>query len=37
MGRFPPVNVDPPKLIIPTGRLVIIDRSCDAFDPVHTP
>ena len=34
MGRFPPVDVDP-QLIIPTGRLVIVDRSCDAFDPVH--
>jgi hypothetical protein len=34
LGRFPQVDVDP-QLIIPTGRLVIVDRSCDAFDPVH--
>ena len=34
LGRFPPIDVDP-QLIIPTGRLVIVDRSCDAFDPVH--
>jgi hypothetical protein len=24
-----------PQLIVLAGRLVIVDRSCDAFDPVH--
>lgn len=34
MGRFPPVDMDL-QLIILAGGLVIVDRSCDAFDPVH--
>lgn len=34
MGRFPPVDVDL-QLTILAGGLVIVDRSCDAFDPVH--
>jgi antitoxin HigA-1 len=35
MGRFPPVDVDP-RLIMLADRLVIVDRSYDAFDSVHT-
>jgi len=34
MSRFPPVDVDL-QLIILAGELVIVDRSCDAFDPVY--
>jgi hypothetical protein len=34
MGWFPPVEVDL-QLIILDGRLVVADRSCNAFDPVH--
>jgi len=34
LGRFPSVNVDL-KLIILTGGLVTVDRSCDAFEPAR--
>ena len=36
MGWFSPVDADP-RLIIMAGGLIIVDRSCDAFDPVHAP
>lgn len=34
MGRFLPIDVGPHQVIL-AGGLVIVDRSCDAFDPVH--
>lgn len=34
LGRFPPIGVELPLIILVVG-LVIIDRSCDAFDPMH--
>lgn len=34
LGRFLPIDVDL-QLIILAGGLIIVDRSCDAFDPVR--
>ena len=36
MGWFSPVDADP-RLIIMAGGLIIVDRSCDAFDTHDVP